>query len=83
MSHTPEHDSVLDAVDWKAMYMILCHGINDAITLCAEIGDGVDAVTNTLVAASLKAEDYYINVSCALAGEDRERSRIAETYMED
>jgi hypothetical protein len=54
-----EIDPTMTAEDWKAMYLILFHGVRDAIAQMPMLPENA-AACERLVRASQDAEEYYI-----------------------
>ena len=70
--------AVMETEPWKRMYMILLHTIDDVLEKCPKLSK--EEIIALLTEASLRAEDYYINVSDAGMGLPEERGSFAEDY---
>ena len=60
---------LMEAEDWKAVYMILNHAISDAVDQMDCLSK--EKMTELLVEGLQRAEQYYITVGEALTGEER------------
>jgi hypothetical protein len=60
-------DPAMTAEDWKMMYLILFHGVTDAIAQMPMLPENA-AACERLTRASQEAEDYYIRHSEAVDG---------------
>lgn len=71
-----KREDSMDAQDWKTMYLFLMRAVSDVVD--GEDRLGKAEIIDILTAASLKAEDYYINISDAALGwsEDRDHKNL-------
>ena len=73
-----KYDSdLMEAEDWKTMYMILNHTISDAVDQMGCLSK--EKVTELLVEGLQRAEQYYITVGEAVTGEESPNLPQGET----
>lgn len=68
---------LMEAEDWKTMYMILNHTISDAVDQMGCLSK--EKVTELLVEGLQRAEQYYITVGEAVTGEESPNLPQGET----
>ena len=68
---------LMEAEDWKTMYMILNHAISDAVDQMGCLSK--EEVKELLVEGLQRAEEYYITVGEAVTGEERPNLTQGET----
>jgi len=78
MKEDKSREDSMEAEDWKRMYMILLHAISDVIE--DEPCRSAKAIIELLAEASLRAEDYYISVSDAVAGLPEQEGSWLKAY---